>query len=339
MKKIFNKLYKLKTLNELESYKLFKKIIKKRISNISLTAVLTAIKVRSASINEIIGAIKAFQKYAKKFPHPNYFFSDIVGTGGDYSNTINISTASAILAASLGLKIIKHCNCGISSQLGSIDILKKNNINVNLNLKKNKKQLDNLNICFLYAPKYHSGFKNVVKVRKELSTRTIFNTLGPLLNPSRPNFTVIGVYHQNLLLPFAKIVHALNYERAIILHSDGMDEITLHGTTNIVEVNRGNITAYTLYPEDFGLCRISKDKFKNNTIQENCHYFKNISKGIGKIKYQYLIAMNTAILLKVFGYENLIVNTKIAFQKIQNGDISKHIKKISMREKICNKIY
>ncbi|WP_343128363.1 anthranilate phosphoribosyltransferase [Buchnera aphidicola (Takecallis taiwana)] len=332
MRKILQKLYSLQQLNEYESYYLFKKIIKNKISTIKLTAILIAMKVRTVSINEIIGAVKACHKYARPFLKPKYPFADIAGTGGDNANTINISTASAILAASLGCKIIKHCNHGISSNLGSADILKKNNINININAQNSKKQLDDLNICFLYAPQYHPGFQKVTQIRKELHTRTIFNLLGPLLNPSKPNFSVIGVYSPHLILPFAKILNQLNYERAIILHSGGMDEITLHDITHIAEINCGKIITYTLYPEDFGINRILKSSIQKNTITENCHLFHNVSKGFGDIEYQYLIAINTAILLKLFGYENLKINTKIALQKIQSGAIDQHIKIISTRD-------
>ncbi|CAL4042719.1 Anthranilate phosphoribosyltransferase [Buchnera aphidicola (Takecallis arundicolens)] len=333
MKKILNKLYSLKKLNEYESYYLFKKIIKNKISTIKLTSILTAIKVRPISIHEIIGALKACYKYVIPFPKPKYPFSDIAGTGGDGANTINISTASAILASSFGFKIIKHCNHGISSQLGSADILKKNNINIKINTTQSRAQLDNYHICFLYAPQYHPSFQVVTKIRKELNTKTIFNILGPLLNPSQPNFSVIGVYSKNLLLPFAKILHQLNYERAIILCSGGIDEITLHHVTNIVELKYGKIMQYKLYPEDFGINKTLACVLQNNTIDENCKIFNDVCKGIGDIKYQYLIAMNTAILLKLFGYKNLKINTKIALKKIQNGAIYKQIKKISIRDK------
>lgn len=333
MKKILNKLYSLEQLNEYESYYLFKKIIKNKISIIKLTSILTAIKVRSISICEIIGALKACHKYVIPFPKPKYPYSDIAGTGGDGANTINISTASAILAASLGFKVIKHCNHGISSKLGSADILKQNNINIKINTIQAKTQLDNYHICFLYAPQYHPSFQVVTTIRKELNTRTIFNILGPLLNPSQPNFSVIGVYSPHLLLPFAKILHQLNYERAIILHSGGIDEVTLHHATNIVELKYGKIMQYKLYPEDFGINRTLAHISKNNTIHENCKLFDEVCKGIGDITYQYLIAMNTAILLKLFGYENLKINTKIALKKIKSGAIYQHIKKISIRDK------
>ncbi|QCI27190.1 anthranilate phosphoribosyltransferase [Buchnera aphidicola] len=336
MKKIFKKIYALKTCNELESYNLFKKIIKNKISVIKLTSILTILKIRLESINEIIGAIKCLQENSINFPKPKYLFADIAGTGGDHVNIINVSTLSALVVSSLGLKIIKHCNSGVSSQLGSADILKKNNINIKINPKESKKQLDKLNICFLYAPQYHFGFKYVTKIRKELKTRTIFNILGPLLNPSRPNYSVIGVYSPHLLLPLAKIVHQLNYERVILLHSHGIDEITLNYKTKIVEVKNGKIISYNLYPEDFGINRVKNFLFKKKTIQENYLDFKNICKGRGPIEYKYLIAMNAAILLKIFGYENLKLNTKICFEKIESGEINQHIKNISKEKNYDN---
>ncbi|CAL4320854.1 anthranilate phosphoribosyltransferase [Buchnera aphidicola] len=328
MKKIFKKLYSLKQLNEIESYNLFQNIIHKKISSIEISAALVSIKMRSISINEIIGAVKAFNKNMVFFKKPKYQFADIVGTGGDDINTINISTLSALLGSSLGLKIIKHCNKGVSSSLGSSDILKINNIKIHKSYKKIKNQLDNNNVCFIYAPNYHSGFQNVSKIRKQLNTRTIFNILGPLLNPSHPDLAVIGVYSKNLMKPISHIVRQLNYEKVMIINSDDIDEVTLHHYTNVIEINYDEISSYRLYPEDFGINKISNYYLKNNNIKKNCKIFNDICKGIGDIKYRYLISINTAVLLNVFGYDDLQKNTKIAFQELNNGIIEKHIKKI-----------
>ncbi|MBZ2279570.1 anthranilate phosphoribosyltransferase, partial [Buchnera aphidicola] len=143
---------------------------------------------------EIQGAIDAFLKNMKPFPQPNYLFSDIVGTGGDKNNTINISTASAFVASACGLKIIKHCNKGVSSKSGSSDILTKFNINLDASTKKLQECLNTLNICFLFAPRYHNGIQYATKVRKTLKIQTIFNILGPFLNPACPPLIVMGVY-------------------------------------------------------------------------------------------------------------------------------------------------
>ncbi|CAL4320794.1 anthranilate phosphoribosyltransferase [Buchnera aphidicola] len=334
MKTIFNKLYHLKNLNESESYYLFDHIINNKLHPIELSAILTAIKIRSPSIEEILGAVKAFQKHSVYFPKPEYPFADIAGTGGDNFNTINISTMSALVASSFNVKIIKHCNTGISSKIGSSDILQKLNINIHLNTQESKKMLDNLNICFLFAPQYHPGFQYAKLVRKILKTKTIFNILGPLLNPAHPKLSVIGVYSEKLLFPIANILKFLKYQKAFIIHSDGIDEVTLHSVTKVVEVNYDKILSYTLSPQDFGLENISKKFFFNNSPEKNYNICKNLFSTQGKIEYQYLIAVNTAILLKLFGYNNLIENTQNALKKIQNGEVNIHIQKIIKRSYI-----
>ncbi|WP_367675976.1 anthranilate phosphoribosyltransferase [Buchnera aphidicola] len=329
MKTILEKLYTLKSLTELESIYIFDAIINNKVTLIELTAILISMKLKKISVIEIVGAIKTFQKYCLYFPKPIYPFSDIVGTGGDGINTINVSTLSALVASSCGFKIIKHCNQGVSSTLGSSDILKKMNIHIQHKPNISKKIFDQTNICFLFAPQYHAGFQNVKLVRKQLKTRTIFNILGPLLNPAQPPFSVIGVYSKKLLLPIAQVVSMLKYKRVIIIHSDGIDEVTLHHVTDVCEIYNGKITSYQLYPEDFGVKKIPKKFFINNNSEKNFKIFQNICSGIGSIEYENLIAVNTAIVLKVFGHNNLKKNTQIALKKIQSGEINQHIYNIS----------
>ncbi|WP_343182697.1 anthranilate phosphoribosyltransferase [Buchnera aphidicola] len=328
MQKIFKKLYNLNQLNEKESYFLFQKIILNQISSIHLTVLLTIFKIRKISIYEIIGAIKACYDHSKYFPIPRYTFADIVGTGGDKKNTINISTISALIASSFGIKIIKHCNRSSSNNIGSADILNNINFNIHLTSEMAKRKLDTLNICFLYAPQYHTGFQHAALVRKILNTNTIFNILGPLLNPAHPNFSIIGVYSKKLLLPIAQIVNHLNFEKVIIINSDKTDEITLYAPTNVVEVTNGKINFYKLYPEDFGINILPKYMFNISNKKKKIEIFQNIIQGKEKIQYLYLIAVNTAILFKLFGYNNLKENTKIIFEKIISGKIYQYIQHI-----------
>ncbi|CAL4320916.1 Anthranilate phosphoribosyltransferase [Buchnera aphidicola (Symydobius americanus)] len=339
MHNILKKLYDLKSLTELESYYIFDKIINNQIKSIELTAILVAMKIKKISIEEIIGAIKAFKKSSIYFPKPEYCFSDIVGTGGDGKNNINISTISALVASCYGLKIIKHCNTGISSTLGSSDILNKLNINIHLNPQKSRMLLDKLNICFLFAPQYHPGFKYVHAVRKQLRTRTIFNILGPLLNPSNPPYAIIGVYSKKLLLPFAKVIKKLKYKRVILINSDGTDEMTLYHSTDIIEVQNNTISSYQLNPEDFGIKRCSSNYFQKNNVNENYKITKEICSGNGQIEYENLIAINTAILFKLFGYENLKENTKIILEIIRSGKVIQHINKIVKTGSACKKTF
>ncbi|ADP67254.1 anthranilate phosphoribosyltransferase [Buchnera aphidicola] len=329
MRNILLKIYDSKFLNQEESYQLFTLISSGKITDIKLASILTAMKIRGESIEEITGAIKAFLDKMKYFPKPDYIFSDIVGTGGDAKNTINISTMSAFVAATCGLKIIKHCNQRISSKSGSSDILEKFNINLNASPEKSRKTLDQLNICFLFAPKYHDGFKYSNNVRTALKTKTIFNFLGPFLNPATPPLSVIGVYNKNLINIAVNILKNLQYKRAIVLHSDNTDEVTLHGTTYVSELLNKKIISYQLQPESFGLKMHPKKILKINSLEENYHIIKEIMKGKGSKLYEELIAVNVAMLLKVFGYENLKENTKLALNKIRSGDVYKHIRNVA----------
>ncbi|WP_367674622.1 anthranilate phosphoribosyltransferase [Buchnera aphidicola] len=329
MKKIFDKLYNFHSLNQKESYYIFNLILKNKLTLAQITAILISMKLKVESIDEIIGAIQACQENILFFPRPKYLFADITGTGGDYMNTINISTLSALLASSFGLKIVKHCNTGVSSSIGSADILKKLNIAINLHPKDARNMLEKNNICFLFAPHYHSAFKYVSEIRKQLNTRTIFNILGPLINPAEPSLSVIGVYSKDLLLPVAHILNLLNVQRAMIIHSDGTDEVTLHSVTHVLEINQERIHSYKLHPEDFGVRKVPKKFFMYNTIQKKYQIFEDICKGNSSVEYYNLIAVNTALILKLFGYEDLKENTKIVFEKIRRGELIKHIQNIS----------
>ncbi|QCO70836.1 anthranilate phosphoribosyltransferase [Buchnera aphidicola] len=329
MQNILNKIYSSKSLSKEESYQLFTLISSGKITDIQLSSILTAIRIRGESTEEVKGAIIAFLKKMKYFPKPDYIFSDIVGTGGDTRNTINISTTSAFVAATCGFKIIKHCNQGVSSKSGSSDLLKKFNINLNASPEKSRQTLDQLNICFLFAPKYHNGFKYSNHVRKILKTKTIFNLLGPFLNPALPPLTVIGVYNQKLISPVVNILKDLEYQRGIVLHSDNTDEVTLYGTTYISELLNKEIISYQLQPEDFGLKTHSKKILTINSLEENYRIINQIMKGKGNRLYEELIAVNVAILLKVFGHENLKENTELALNKIRSGDVYKHMQNVA----------
>ncbi|QCI18258.1 anthranilate phosphoribosyltransferase [Buchnera aphidicola (Aphis nasturtii)] len=329
MQNIFKKLYKLDSLNQEESYMLFKSIISGKINEIQLSSILTAMHVRHESIEEILGAIFACLETMQFFPRPNYIFSDIVGTGGDNKNTINISTASAFVASYCGFKIIKHCNKGVSSTSGSSDILKKFKINLNPSIQDSLKTLDKLNICFLFAPRYHDGFQYVSSIRKTLKIKTIFNLLGPFLNPSRPVFTVIGVYKKDLINPMVKILKELKYQRGIVVHGDGTDEITLNGVTYISELLNNKIYSYQLEAKDFGLKAHSKQTCIVSSPEESYDIIKQTMQGKGDQLHEELIAVNVAILLKIFGYTDLKKNTKMVLSKIRSGEIYKHIIKIS----------
>ncbi|CAL4321284.1 Anthranilate phosphoribosyltransferase [Buchnera aphidicola (Thelaxes suberi)] len=330
MKDIFKKMYSYKELSEQETYNLFNHIIFKKKNNIELTASLIAMKMRGERYNEILGITRLFLEKSRLFPSPKYKFADIVGTGGDNYNDINISTISSFVASSLGLKIAKHCNVSITSKSGSSNILKKFNINLNISPKISRFFLDKFNICFLFAPFYHQGFRQAHPIRKFLNTRTIFNILGPLTNPAKPPFTLIGVYHKKWINVIIRILKELKYQRAIVLCSNNTDEVTLFTKTYIAELKNKKINSYVLEPQHFGL-----NTFNFNNINEGGKPKKNheiitkLLQGQGSEFHEQTIAANVALVLKIFGHENLKENAQNALKIIRSGIVYKKIIKIA----------
>ncbi|AKC60581.1 anthranilate phosphoribosyltransferase [Blochmannia endosymbiont of Camponotus (Colobopsis) obliquus] len=323
---ILQKLYQGKFINREQSKIIFEKIIQNNLSPVQIAAMLMCMKIRGESLEEIIGAINALLKHAKPFPSPNYLFADITGTGGDNSNNINISTISAIVAASCGIRIAKHGNHSISSETGSADLIKKFKIPLNTSPEISRKTLDELGICFLYAPYYYTGFQNAMFVRKQLKTSTLFNIIGPLINPAKPPLTLIGVYKPELMLLMAKILKTLGYQRAAIVHCGGMDEIMLHAPIQIIELNDGKIEKYILTAEDFGLRSYPIiNTVINASKKEKYNFTKKLLQGKGDPVYENIISANVAMLFKLFGKENLHNNTNLVLDNIRNGMPYKHL--------------
>lgn len=196
MQTIINKLYEQQGLTQAESQQLFDQIIRGEMDPVLMAAVLTALKIKGETPDEIAGAAKALLANANPFPRPDYDFADIVGTGGDGSNTINISTTAAFVAAACGVKVAKHGNRGVSSKSGSSDLLSSFGINLAMSAQDSRQALDDLGVAFLFAPQYHGGVRHAMPVRQTMKTRTIFNILGPLINPARPNIELMGVLQQ-----------------------------------------------------------------------------------------------------------------------------------------------
>ena len=190
---ILSELFDNKALTREQATTLFGAIVKGELSGEQLSGALIALKLRGETVDEISGAVTALQQAAEPFPTPRSPFADIVGTGGDGANTINISTTSAIVGASLGLKIAKHGNRSVSSKTGASDLLTTLGVDISMSTESARKALDEIGLCFIFAQKYHLGFKHAVLVRQALKTRTIFNILGPLINPAKPKRQLRGV--------------------------------------------------------------------------------------------------------------------------------------------------
>ena len=316
---ILSELFDNKALTREQATTLFGAIIKGELSGEQLAGALIALNLRGETVDEISGAVTALQQAAEPFPTPSYPFADIVGTGGDGANTINISTTSAIVGASLGFKIAKHGNRSVSSKTGASDLLTTLGVDISMSPESARKALDEIGLCFIFAQKYHLGFKHAVPVRQALKTRTIFNILGPLINPARPKRQLLGVYSPELIDIYAKTVAQLGHEHTIIVHGSGLDEVAIHGATEVAEVRNGEIERYTLTPQDFGFQVKPLETLRGGEPTENAQMITALLQGKGKAEHNQAVAMNTALLLKLFGQEDIKQNAQRVLDVIAQG--------------------
>ena len=326
---LLEQLYSGHSLSTSESTALFNAVIQGELSNEQIAAMLIALKVRGANTEEITGAVAASLQNAKVFPRPYYPFADIVGTGGDGQNTINISTASAIVAASMGSKVAKHGNRSVSSKSGASDVLTALGVNVNVTPEQARQALDEIGVCFLFAQQYHSGFRHVAPVRATLKTRTIFNILGPLINPARPTYHLLGVYAPELVKTYAETAVALEHQHSFVVHGSGLDEVALHGETQVAEIKNGKIEYFTLTPEDFGLKTQSLESLRGGEPQENTQYLTALLQGKGKAEHANAVAANTALLLKLFGHDDLKQNVQNVLAHLASGKAFETLQKLT----------
>ena len=300
MKEILEQLCARIDLTREQSKKAFEQIIRGEMSPVLLSAFLIALKSKGESATEITGAAQVLLQFSKTFVKPEYDFADLVGTGGDGVGTINISTASAFVVAELGLPVAKHGNVSVSSRCGSADVLEKCGASLEMSPEKARQCLDEVGICFLFAPKYHEGLRHVMPVRRELKTRTIFNLLGPLVNPARPPYQLTGVFRPELCLPMLEALQGLGAKAALVVHGSGLDEIALHGPTTATLLQSGKIRNITITPEDAGLKRYPIEAILGGGPDENAILCKQILLGKAPEAHLAAVALNAGALFWIY---------------------------------------
>lgn len=240
---------------------------------------LTAMNMKGETIEEITAAAKVMRQHCERFLN-DMDVLEIVGTGGDGANTINISTLASIIVSSVGVPVAKHGNRAASSKCGTADCLEALGVNITVDAEKSYEMLKKLNICFLFAQKYHTAMRFVGGVRKEMGVRTLFNCLGPLANPAGASMQLLGVYGEALVEPLAHVLHNLGVKRAMVVYGeDCMDEISLSAPTYVCEVMDGEFKTYTLTPEQFGFERCKKEDLAGGTPEENAQIVREILQG------------------------------------------------------------
>ena len=298
LSKIKNKLFDKEDLSFEEASFVFNLIMNGKVGEIDITSILIALKIKNESKDEIHAAAKIMREKSTKIISPINAI-DTCGTGGDGKNTLNISTASSLVLASMGIKVAKHGNKALTSKCGSADVLERLKININLQSDGVEKSIEKNNFGFMFAPNYHLTMKYVAPIRKKIGTRTIFNLLGPLSSPANVKKQIIGVFSKKWLLPFANALKNLESERAWIVHSeDGMDEISPFAVTNVVELKNNIISEFKIDPKKIGIKYNNPDNLKGYDADYNANKIIDIFSGI-KNEFSEAVNLNSAAALIV----------------------------------------
>ena len=254
-----------------EMLDLMRQIMRGEISPLMTAAILTGLRVKKETVGEISAAAQVMREMSSRIEvSDNSNFVDIVGTGGDGSNTFNISTASMFVTAAAGAKVAKHGGRGVSSKSGSADVLEALGVNINLTPQQVSECLAATGIGFMFAPNHHAAMKNVAPVRREMGVRTIFNILGPLTNPAGAPNSLLGVFHPDLVGILVRVMERLGAKHVMVVHGkDGMDEVSLGAATLVGELKDGKISEYEIHPDDFGLRMASNRTLKVDSAQES----------------------------------------------------------------------
>lgn len=273
-------LMKGENLSEEMTINAFDKIMNGEVSEIQISSFLTALAIKGETIEEITAAAKILRKYCEKL-NSNCDSIDIVGTGGDKSNSFNISTTSSIVLAAAGLNVAKHGNRAASSKCGAADVLEALGVKIDISPEKSSEILDNAGICFLFAQKYHTAMRFVGKVRKEIGARTIFNLVGPLSNPAFPKYQLMGIFTESLVEPLAHVLANLGIKNLMVVYGrDCLDEISLCGETAVCEIIDGVQKNYVITPEQFGFERCEKSDLLGGSPDENAKITLDILNGV-----------------------------------------------------------
>ena len=316
---ILNKILEQQNLNIEESMYIFNKIMSGELDDIKITSILIGLKLKGETKEEIIGAAKVMREKSLKINSPENTI-DTCGTGGDMKDTLNISTSAAIVAASAGVTIAKHGNRSVSSKSGSADMLEKIGYKITNNVEDLENSLSNKNFCFLFAQNHHSAMKNVINVRKNLATRTIFNLLGPLTNPAKASKQLLGVYSRDLVSMHCNCLKELGSEKAMVVHGlDGLDEISLSDNTLINELKDNKVLEYSFDPRDYGYDLIKLEDIKGGDPEYNAKCFNKMINGDYK-EFQKIVEINAGAAIYLSNLRNNLKDSfKLAQKTIEEG--------------------
>ncbi len=311
-----------------ESKILFKDLMEGKYDENTIIEILDSLLKKGETKDELAGGIFVLREKATKV-NADQNTIDTCGTGGDGQNSLNISTAAAIVLASMGVKVAKHGNKAVSSNCGSADVLEALKININLKPDEVEESINKFNFAFMFAPNYHSAMKHVGPARKKMGKKTIFNLIGPLSSPAQVKRQVIGVFDKKWMKPFAEALKENNVIHAYIVHSDdGMDEISPFAKTSVVELKNGKINEFIIDPKKLGINTTNKENLKGKNAEYNSEKIIEIYKGKNN-EFSQSVALNAAAGLIVSGKET---DFKTAYEKalkhLNSGNVLQYLVKI-----------
>jgi len=326
------------SLSRAEAREVMAEVLTGQCTDAQIAALLIALRMKGETVEEIVGFAEAIRAAAAPLPiasndalavtgtgrdalfAEDSSLVDTSGTGGDASGTFNISTATALVVAGAGVRVAKHGNRSISSKCGSADVVEALGVNIQLSPERAAQCLREIGICFLYAPNLHPAMKQVQGVRRELRMRTMFNLLGPLTNPARASGQVVGVYSLDLVEKLAEALSMLGLRRALVVHGmDGLDEITITGTTRIAEAREGSVRTYEVEPEEFGLKRAILEDISGGDVAENAQIIRAVLGG-EKSPRRDVVLLNAAAALVAAGKTDHIAQAiPLAAESIDSG--------------------
>ena len=320
IKEAIIKLSKKQDLAYAEAEAVMDEIMSGQATPVQMSAYLTALALKGETIDEITASAAGMRAHCIKLLH-NLDVLEIVGTGGDGSNSFNISTTSSLVIAAGGVPVAKHGNRAASSKSGAADVLEALGVKITLTPERSAEILKKINICFLFAQNYHIAMKYVAPIRKELGIRTVFNILGPLSNPAGANMELMGVYDQSLVEPLAQVMANLGVNRGMVVYGqDSLHENSMCAPTTESEIRDGKITSYEITPEQFGYERCEKGALTGGTPAENAEITKAILKGEEKGPKRQAVCLNAGAALYIAGKAASIEEgVKLAESLIDSG--------------------